>query len=75
MWGAKQDGIKEGLKQGVEKGERTLLLKQAKIKFGKLPAWSEDALEQAPEPKFQSLAESILTANTLETWLTQTSEA
>jgi hypothetical protein len=51
--------------EGVVTGEAKLLKKQLEKRFGSLPTWVIDKLENAAERELESWGESILTAETL----------
>lgn len=57
---------KEWEEKGMQKGEITLLKRQIKLRFGGLPAWTEDRLTQATTDQLEHWAEQILDAKTLE---------
>ena len=60
-----QKGRQEGLQEGLEKGQRSLLAKQLRLKFGALDADTERRLTEADLTQLQLWAERILTVKTL----------
>jgi flagellar biosynthesis/type III secretory pathway protein FliH len=71
--GAKQgreSGLREGLEKGLEKGraegQRNLLAKQLKLKFGPLDAAAEARLAGASSAQLNRWAERVLTAGSLD---------
>ncbi|MBL8233709.1 MAG: DUF4351 domain-containing protein [Bryobacterales bacterium] len=50
----------------VLKGERRMLARQLVQKFGRLPEWAAEQLEQAGEAELERLGSNLLTAATLE---------
>ncbi len=69
----KTAGIKEGEKRGIKKGARQeavrLLSKQIQLKYGNLPLWAEQRIQQANTQQLEQWAEHILTADTLDVLL------
>ncbi len=63
--GLKQ-GLEQGLEQGVSQGEAKLLRRQLVRRFGALPAWAEERLEQAGEAELEVWADRVLECATLE---------
>lgn len=59
------EGRQEGLQEGLEKGQRSLLAKQLRLKFGALDVETERRLAEADLTQLQLWAERILTAKTL----------
>jgi hypothetical protein len=53
------------MQKGMQKGERKLLVRQLKTKFGELSADLITRIEMADEEEILSWSERILTANTL----------
>ena len=58
-------GLELGLVKGVVTGEVKLLKKQLEKRFGSLPTWVIDKLENAAEQELEVWGESILTDETL----------
>ena len=56
----------EGVKQGRADGQRSLLAKQLKLKFGTLDAAAEARLSSATPAQLSRWAERVLTAASLE---------
>ncbi|GAB6042894.1 Rpn family recombination-promoting nuclease/putative transposase [Endothiovibrio diazotrophicus] len=59
-------GLAEGLAEGQRKGERTLLSRLLALRFGPLPEWAGDRLEEASQEALERWGERILDAQTLE---------
>ncbi len=65
----RQEGRQEGVKQGRTEGQRGILAKQLKLKFGPLDAEAEARLAQATSAQLGRWAERVLTASSLaEIW-------
>ncbi len=62
-------GRREGRQEGRIEGESRLLRKMIEIKFGAIPGWAEAVLRSADSEQIDRWAESILTAESLETLL------
>jgi len=62
----KQQGVKEGVKQGVQEGETKLLRRLLVRRFGSLPSWVEQRLEQAGEAELEAWADRVLECGSLE---------
>jgi flagellar biosynthesis/type III secretory pathway protein FliH len=66
----KQQGREQGREQGERKGrdlgEVNLLLRQLERRFGSLPSWVAERLEQAREAELEHWAERVLECATLE---------
>lgn len=61
-----QQGMQQGLQQGVVQGELLLLSRQLKKRFGELPEWAEQMLQEAPERMLEVWSERVLTASALD---------
>src|SRR5712691_1275020 len=59
-------GIEKGLQQGIHQGEVTVLKRLLTRRFGPLPAWAEERLEQASPQELEGWAERVLEAQRLE---------
>jgi predicted transposase/invertase (TIGR01784 family) len=57
---------REGLEQGLEQGERRVLQRLLARRFGKLPTWVLQELENASAETLETWADNILTASSLE---------
>ena len=57
---------KEWLKQGIEQGESKLLNRQLNRRFGDLPSWVTDKLNNASSEEIERWGDNILEAATLE---------
>jgi len=53
-------------RQGIQKGEATILRRQLQHRFGPLPDWVTQRLAQALPEQMQAWAEHLLDADTLE---------
>jgi predicted transposase/invertase (TIGR01784 family) len=56
----------EGFKEGIEKGEATVLSRQLARRFGPLPAWAEEKLQQSTRQQLEIWADRIFEAESLE---------
>ena len=56
----------EWKQQGVQQGEANVLRRQLARRFGPLPSWAEQRLDQAGEAELESWTERVLDAQTLE---------
>jgi predicted transposase YdaD len=72
----REEGHEEGRKEGREEGRKaeatTLLLRQAKHRFGTLPAGTSERIGQLPLARLEDLAEAIFDLDSvasLEAWL------
>jgi predicted transposase YdaD len=61
-----QQGRQEGREEGRHEGEANVLRRQLARRFGPLPSWAEQHLEQAGEAELESWADRVLDAQTLE---------
>jgi predicted transposase/invertase (TIGR01784 family) len=61
--------INDAERRGRREGESRLLRKMIEIKFGAIPEWAEAVLRSADSEQIDRWAESILTAESLETLL------
>jgi uncharacterized protein DUF4351 len=61
-----EQGIEQGIEQGFNQGEVELLIRQLKIKFGKLPDWAIEKLNHSTTDHLEALSERIFDAKTLE---------
>ncbi len=59
-------GIEQGLQQGLQQGEVIMLKRLLTRRFGPLPAWAEQRLEQASLQELEGWAERVLEAQQLE---------
>ena len=63
-------GIEQGLEQGIERGraegERAVLARQLRRRFGGLPPEAAERLRRAPEPELRTWADNVLDAETLD---------
>ena len=58
--------VDRGRKEGRREGERRVLLKQLRLRFGELPAAVVACVEAAEVPELEVWAERIITASRLE---------
>ncbi|TDV97975.1 uncharacterized protein DUF4351 [Halomonas alkaliantarctica] len=56
----------EGRQEGRQEEAQRILLKQLGLKFGELPVWAEQRLEQAMPAQLEEWSAAILTANSLD---------
>ena len=61
-----QRGIQQGVQQGVQLGESKLLRRQLLRRFGPLPSWVEQRLQDADEADLELWAERVLECKTIE---------
>ena len=59
-------GREEGKRQGIEQGERTLLRRQLRRRFGLLPPEADERIGRASTRDLESWAENVLDAGTLD---------
>ncbi len=62
----RQEGLQEGLQKGEVIGQRLILQRQLGLRFGKLPAWAQQLLDEATPEQVEEWSAAILTANTLD---------
>jgi hypothetical protein len=55
-----------GIEKGIQQGEVIVLKRQLTRRFGPLPAWAEQRLEQASPQELEGWAERVLEAQRLE---------
>ena len=60
-----QQGFQQGRQEGIQQGEATLLRRLLVQRFGSLPSWAEQRLEQASLEELERWAERVLEASTL----------
>ena len=58
--------VDQGVQRGQREGERRLLLKQLRLRFGELPASVVARIETAEVPELDAWAERVLTASRLD---------
>ncbi|TBV14575.1 transposase [Stutzerimonas kirkiae] len=61
-----QEGREEGLEQGLEKGQALLLRRLLGNRFGPLPAWASERLDQASVEQVNQWAERLFEVQNLE---------
>ena len=61
----RQEGRQQGRQEGILQGEAALLRRQLVRRFGALPSWAEQRLEQANLEELERWAERVLDASTL----------
>ena len=59
-------GIEKGLQQGLQQGEVIMLKRLLTRRFGPLPTWAEQRLEQASLQELEGWADRVLEAQRLE---------
>ena len=62
----KEEGVKEGMKQGKHQGKAELLHRLLARRFGLLPSWVDQRLEQAGESELEAWADRVLECGSLE---------
>ena len=62
----RQEGRKEGRQEGFSQGEALILSRLLKLRFGPLPAWVEQQLQDAPPERLEALADRLLDADSLD---------
>ena len=62
---ARDEGIEQGMRQGRAEGERAVLERQLRRRFGRLPAEKAELLQSAPEADLEAWADKVLDARTL----------
>ena len=55
--------IGQGFDMGIQQGEVRILLRQMEARFGKLPRWAKDRIEQADPESVETWSIRLLTAN------------
>ena len=66
--------MQEGIEQGIEQGERSLVLRLLTKRVGTLPSEVRDRIDQLPIDQVEALGEALLefrTLTDLEAWLSQ----
>jgi predicted transposase/invertase (TIGR01784 family) len=66
---AKEEGLQEGRQEGEILGQRRILRKLLILKFGPLPDWAEQRLDQATPEDINDWSAAILVADSLEALL------
>jgi len=61
----RQQGHQEGLQEGIQRSEVSLLMRQLVRRFGALPSWAEQRLEQASLEELERWADRVLDPSTL----------
>lgn len=59
-------GIEKGIEKGMEKGEATLLQRQLERRFGSLPVWAREQIDQADRAALEEIGLRLLDAARLE---------
>lgn len=59
-------GVQQGIQQGVQQGEVTVLKRQLTRRYGALPKWAVERLEEATSDELETWAERLLEAGSLE---------
>ena len=63
---ARDEGIEQGMRQGRAEGERAVLERLLRRRFGRLPAEKVERLQSAPEADLEAWADKVLDAGTLD---------
>jgi Domain of unknown function (DUF4351) len=63
---ARKAGIEEGLQQGLQRGELTLLRRLIEKRFGPVPTWAEDRLAAKSAADLEELGLRLLDAPSLD---------
>ena len=61
-----EQGIEQGMRQGRAEGERAVLERQLRRRFGPLPSETAELLRSAPEADLEAWADKVLDAGTLD---------
>jgi predicted transposase YdaD len=61
-----EDGLKQGIGQGIEEGEATILLRLLDRRFGPLPEWVREKIERMDRAMLEEAGLRLLDAKTLE---------
>ena len=62
----RDEGRREGIKEGERKGGFIILFRQLTRRFGELPQWARERLENAAPEQLETWADQVLTAECLE---------
>ncbi|MCD1652493.1 DUF4351 domain-containing protein [Halomonas meridiana] len=65
----REEGHKAGLEQGTLLGERRFLTKLLNKRFGELPGWAQQRIEEADETQLERWADDVFEAHSLDTLL------
>ena len=60
-----EKGRQQGRQEGIQQGEMSLLMRLLVRRFGALPSWAEQRLEQASLEDLERWADRVLDASTL----------
>jgi len=63
---AEQKGRQEGLREGMQAGELTVLRRQIEKRFGALPGWAAEKLAKLSASELEDLSERVLDAKTVD---------
>ena len=63
---ARDEGIEQGMRQGRAEGERAVLARQLRRRFGRLPPDAAERLRRAPEADLEAWADNVLDAGSLD---------
>ena len=61
-----EEGLEKGRQQGFLQGEASVLKRQLKRRFERLPGWVEQRLEQATREELESWADRVIEAKAVE---------
>ncbi len=59
-------GIEKGMKKGILRGEISVLRRQLKRRFHRIPDWAEERLERASRKELESWADRVIEAQAIE---------
>lgn len=62
----RQEGVQQGMQQGINAGRIDTLRNQIKLKFGEVPVWADQRLQQASYDELNHWVEQILVADSLD---------
>ena len=62
----KRQGLQEGRQEGMHLGEAKVLRRQLMRRFGTLPQWAEEQLENASEADLEQWADRVLDCERLD---------
>ena len=60
------EGIERGLERGRAEGERAVLARLLRRRFGRLPPEAAERLRRAPGPELRTWADNVLDAESLD---------
>ncbi len=63
---AREEGVRRGMERGHVEGERTVLERLLRRRFGRLPAGTERRLDRASRADLEAWADNVLDARSLD---------